>query len=244
MKPQAAGRVLLVGAGPGDPDLLTVAAYRTLQDATHVFHDDLVADAILKIISPKAAVVNVGKRGYRPSCKQPEINRQIVEAALAGHEVVRLKAGDPLIFGRAGEELSACTAAGVDVTVIPGITSAQGAAARILASLTHRDYARRLQFITAHDRHGKLPEDMNWAAVADPKATTVVYMPHKTLPELSARLIAHGLPDDTPCVAVMAATRAEERVLRSSVARIADDVQLAGLRSPLIVLIGAALRTL
>jgi uroporphyrin-III C-methyltransferase/precorrin-2 dehydrogenase/sirohydrochlorin ferrochelatase len=232
------GTVTLVGAGPGDPDLLTVAALRVISSASVIYHDALVADEIVRLAKPDARLISVGKRGYRPSCKQSEINAEIIRIALQGTDVVRLKAGDPLIFGRAGEEIAACRDAGIPVRVIPGITSAQGAAAQLLISLTHRDAARRLQYITGHDRNGKLPHDLNWAAIADPSVTTVVYMPHKTLRELAVRAIAAGLDPATPAAAISNATRPNEMVLRSTVAQIADKLEAEPIGSPLLVLIG------
>lgn len=236
------GSVTLVGAGPGDPDLLTVKAVRALQSADAVLYDDLVAKPILDLARPGAQLVDVGKRGYRQSCKQPDINAMLVELASKGLRVVRLKSGDPMIFGRAGEEISACRAAGVDVAIVPGVTSAQGAAADLGVSLTHRDYARRLQFITAHDRHGRLPPDIDWSAVADPSATTVIYMPKRTLSELTTIAIAHGLAPATPAVAVANATRVDQATIKSTVGEIATALHSAAFDGPVLVLIGEALR--
>ncbi|MGQ0456692.1 MAG: uroporphyrinogen-III C-methyltransferase [Hyphomicrobium sp.] len=238
----AIGGVTLVGAGPGDPDLLTVRAVRALERADAVLFDDLVAKPILELVRPGARRIDVGKRGYRQSCKQPDINAQLVALARQGLNVVRLKSGDPLIFGRAGEEIAACRAAGVPVSVIPGITSAQGAAADIGVSLTHRDHARRLQYITAHDRHGQLPPDIDWSAVADAGATTIVYMPKRTLPELTAIAMAHGLDPATPAFAVANATRQDEAVLRSTVGEIAAALHAADFEGPVLVMMGEALR--
>src|SRR5262245_10891017 len=153
------GTVTLVGAGPGDPDMLTVGAVRALQSADVILHDDLVAEPVLALARREARKIRVGKRGYRPSCRQPDINALMVSLAKDGQRVVRLKSGDPLIFSRAAEEIAACAAAGVPIVVVPGITAAQGAAARLTLPLTHRDHARRLQYLTAHDRHGQLPPD-------------------------------------------------------------------------------------
>jgi uroporphyrin-III C-methyltransferase/precorrin-2 dehydrogenase/sirohydrochlorin ferrochelatase len=235
---QAAGAVSLVGAGPGNPDLLTVAALRAIQNADVILFDELVSQEVLALANSRALMINVGKRGYRPSCKQSDINQEIVRHALEGRKVVRLKSGDPSIFGRAGEEIEACAAAGIAVEVIPGVTSAQAAAARLGVSLTHRDHARRVQFITGHDRHGRVPADLDWHAIADPNATTVVYMPLKTLRDLTARAMALGLPADTPAVAIANVTRKEERAITSTVAKIADEVERDPPGSPLLVLIG------
>lgn len=243
IKPAASiGSVTLVGAGPGDPDLLTVRAVRALQTADAVLFDDLVAKPILDLVRHDAVRVDVGKRGYRTSCKQPDINAQLVDLARKGSKVVRLKSGDPLIFGRAGEEITACREAGIPVFVIPGVTSAQGAAASLGVSLTHRDHARRLQFITAHDRHGQLPPDIDWSAVADAAATTIIYMPKRTLPELTAIAMAHGLDPATPALAIANATRPDEWVLRSTVGKIGVDLQAAAIEGPVLVMMGEALR--
>jgi uroporphyrin-III C-methyltransferase/precorrin-2 dehydrogenase/sirohydrochlorin ferrochelatase len=155
--------------------------------------------------------------------------------------VVRLKGGDPLIFGRAGEEIAACRAADIPVEVVPGISAAQGAASRLLVSLTHRAQARRLQYITGHDRDGKLPADIDWSSVADPAATTVVYMPKKTLRELSERAIAQGLDRATPAVAVASATRPDETIIAGTIANIADRIEAESPDGPVLVMIGRAL---
>lgn len=239
---RTAGRVVLVGAGPGDPELLTLKALKALQGAEAVLFDDLVAEPILNLINPRAQLFHVGKRGYRQSCKQPDINAKLVELAKQGLNVVRLKGGDPLVFGRAGEEITTCQAAGVEIAVIPGVTSAQGAAASLKVSLTHRDHARRLQFITAHDRHGHLPSDIDWSAVASSAATTVIYMPKRTLGELTQIAMLHGLDPHTPAVAVANATRPDEAVLKSTVKDIAAELGAAHPDGPVLILIGEALR--
>ena len=236
------GSVTLVGAGPGDPELLTVKALRALQSADAVLYDDLVAKPILAFIRPGAKLIDVGKRGYRKSCKQPDINAEMVRLAREGLKVVRLKSGDPLIFGRAGEEIAACREAGIPFGIVPGVTSAQGAAANLKVSLTNRDHARRLQFITAHDRRGHLPSDIDWGAVADTAATTVVYMPKRTLAELTEIAIAHGVDPNTPALAVANATRPDEQVFVSSVGAIAAALDAAHPDGPVLIMIGEALR--
>ncbi len=242
LAPAQTGSVTLVGAGPGDPDLLTLRALKVLLSADAVLFDDLVAKPILDLVRQGAQLIDVGKRGYRTSCKQPDINAQLIDLARKGLKVVRLKSGDPLIFGRAGEEITACREAGIPIHVVPGITSAQGAAANLGVSLTHRDHARRLQFITAHDRHGQLPPDIDWSAVADAAATTVIYMPKRTLPELTAIAMAHGLDPATPAIAFANATRPDERVLRSTVGTIGATLHAESIEGPVLVLIGEALR--
>ena len=189
------GSVTLVGAGPGDPELLTLRAVRALQSADVILIDDLVAPGILDFARREAKKMLVGKTGFAPSCRQEEINALMISLAQAGKRVVRLKGGDPMIFGRAGEEIAACRAAGIAVEVVPGISAAQGAASRLLVSLTRRKLARRLQYVTGHSAGGHLNSDVDWSSIADPSTTTVVYMPAKTLGELVATAVAHGLPN-------------------------------------------------
>jgi len=237
----SAGSVTLVGAGPGDPELLTLRAVRALQSADIILIDDLVAPAILDCARREAKKMMVGKTGFAPSCKQDEINALMVGLAKAGRRVVRLKGGDPMIFGRAGEEIAACRKAGIPVEVVPGITAAQGAASRLGVSLTHRKLARRIQYVTAHGADGKLPSDIDWASVADPVTTTVVYMPKRALAELAATAQARGLPADTPAIAVAAATRPEQQVIAATISDIASKLDDAAPEHPVLVMIGRAL---
>ncbi len=232
------GRVTLVGSGPGDPEFLTLRALRALQSAEVILYDDLVHPAVLDLARREARKLKVGKRGYGPSCKQSDINALLLELAEQGLEVVRLKGGDPMIFGRAGEELTAVRAAGIPVEVVPGITAAQGAAARLGISLTHRDHARRLQYVTAHAKSGRLPQDIDWQALADPTVTTVVYMPKHTLAELVTTAVTMGLDPETPALAMANATRSDEFTLASPIAALPD--RLAGQmpEGPMLVLIG------
>ena len=211
------GSVTLVGAGPGDPELLTLRAVRALQSADVILFDGLVSPGVLDFARREARKMLVGKAGYGPSCKQDEINRLMITLAKSGKRVVRLKGGDPMIFGRGGEELAACRAAGLAVDVVPGITAAQGAASRLGVALTHRSAARRLQYLTGHGADGKLPRDIDWTSVADPAATTIVYMPARTLAELAAAGIASGLDPDTPAVAMVKATRPGEAVVAAPI---------------------------
>ncbi len=190
-----AGSVWLVGAGPGDPELLTRKGERLIRAASVIFHDALVGPGVLELAAPTARLVHVGKRSGRHSMDQATIDRLIVEAALAGNRVVRLKGGDPAIFGRATEELEACRAAGVPVRICPGITAASAAAAGLGASLTLRGLARKLVFVTAHARAGE-PLDLDWRALADPSATLAVYMGKTAAAEVSRQLIGAGLPAD------------------------------------------------
>ncbi len=238
------GSIALVGAGPGDPELLTLKAVRMLQAADVVLYDDLVAPLVLDVARREAKKMLVGKTGYRPSCKQDDINALMVGLAKQGKRVVRLKGGDPLIFGRAGEEIAAARTAGIPVEIVPGISSAQGAASRLGVSLTHRDHARRLQFITAHARDGKLPRDLDWGALADPAATTVVYMPQRTWAELAGKAMAAGLGAEVPALAVFSATRPEERRVAATVGTLAEALARAveeGASGPCLILFGHAI---
>ena len=179
----------------------------------------------------------VGKTGYGPSCRQDEINRLMITLARQGKRVVRLKGGDPMIFGRAGEDIEACREADLPVEVVPGITAAQGAASRLGVSLTHRSAARRVQYLTGHGADGKLPHDIDWNSIADPTATTIVYMPARTLAELAQIGIANGLDPATPAVAIVKATRPGETVLATPVRDL--PARLAELPpGPMLVMIG------
>jgi uroporphyrin-III C-methyltransferase/precorrin-2 dehydrogenase/sirohydrochlorin ferrochelatase len=236
-----AGSAVLVGAGPGDPELLTLRAVRALQSADVILIDDLVSRQVLDFARREAKKMMVGKAGHGPACKQSEINDLMVKLAKAGKRVVRLKGGDPMIFGRAGEEIAACRAANIPIEVVPGISAAQGAASRLLVSLTHRAEARRVQYVTGHDRDGRLPGDIDWQSIADPAATTIVYMPKKTLRELSARAIAQGLDPATPAVAVANATRPNETIVAATIGDIADKVEADTPDGPVLVMIGKVL---
>lgn len=238
------GSVTLVGAGPGDPELLTLKAVRALQNATVILYDDLVGPDILELARREAKRVAVGKTGHGPSVKQSEINARIVALAQAGESVVRLKGGDPLIFGRATEEIEACRASGVPVSVVPGISAAQGAAAALGFSLTERRHARRVQFVTGHGADGKLPGDIDWGAIADPNATTVLYMPRKTLGEFVRKALARGLDPATPAVAVASATLPGQAEAAASVSAIAAAVEELPVGAPVTIFIGWAARAL
>ncbi len=235
------GSVTLVGAGPGDPELLTLRAVRALQAADIILVDDLVAPEILDFARREAKKMLVGKTGYGPSCKQEEINALMVTLARAGKRVVRLKGGDPMIFGRATEEIASCREAGVPVEVVPGISAAQGAASRLRISLTHRRRARRLQYLTGHGVDGRLPDDIEWSSVTDPSATTVIYMPSRTLAEFSATAIARGLDGATPAVAIVNTTRPDERVLVATIAELPARLAAAPPDGPVVVMIGVVL---
>lgn len=236
------GRVILVGAGPGDPELLTLKAVRALQNATVILYDDLVGPEVLELARREARRVAVGKAGRGPSCRQSDINAEMVALALAGETVVRLKGGDPLVFGRATEEIEACRAAGIHVAIVPGISAAQGAAAALGFSLTERNEARRIQFVTGHGADGKLPGDIDWQAIADPAATTIVYMPRATLAEFARRAITAGLSPDTPAVAIASATLPGQAQVAGTISAIAGLAETLPPRAPVTVIVGRVAR--
>ena len=215
------GFVHLVGAGPGDPELLTLKAVRCLGQADVVLFDDLAAGPMLTHARPGAELIAVGTRAGRASPKQGEIDRLLVDHALAGKRVVRLKSGDPGIFGRLEEEMVALKAAGIAFEIVPGVSAASAAAAAAAIPLTRRAEARRVQFVTGHDVTGALPADRNMAALADASATTVVFMPKRTFPALAEALIAHGLPPETPALMAEHVGCPDQRLTRSTVAGLA-----------------------
>ncbi|MFC3098118.1 uroporphyrinogen-III C-methyltransferase [Alteraurantiacibacter palmitatis] len=208
------GTVWLVGAGPGNPDLLTRKAERLICAASVVFHDALVGPGVLALVPPGARLVNVGKRSGRHSKDQRTINNLLVEAALAGERVIRLKGGDPSIFGRSMEEIVACRIAGIAVHICPGITAASAAAASLGTSLTLRGLARRVTFVTAYARAGQVPE-LDWQALADPQASLAIYMGKQAAGAVAKGLLAAGLAGDTPVAMVENASLATERLFRT-----------------------------
>jgi uroporphyrin-III C-methyltransferase/precorrin-2 dehydrogenase/sirohydrochlorin ferrochelatase len=232
------GSVTLVGAGPGDPELLTLRAVRALQSADVILFDDLVSREVMDFARREARKMLVGKTGFGPSCTQEDINELMVSLAKQGKRVVRLKGGDPLIFGRAAEEIAACEAANIAVDVVPGITSVQGAASRLGIALTDRKKARRLQYVTGHAKHGGLPADVDWKSLADPATTTAVFMPTRTLAALAEKAIAEGLDPDTPALAISRATRPDQAVVTASIAELPERLAQAGLPGPVLVMIG------
>ena len=234
------GMVWLVGAGPGDPDLLTRKAERLIGAADIVFFDALVGEGVLALIPASVERVPVGKRSGRHSRAQHEIDAMIVAAARSGQRVVRLKGGDPAIFGRATEEMDACAAHGVPVRICPGITAASAAAASLGASLTMRGLARRLTFVTAHARAGETL-DLDWSALADPQATLAVYMGKAAARTVSESLIAAGLDPATPVAMVENASREDERVFRTRLDLLALAARTALGDGPALLLIGAAM---
>ena len=233
--PPNAGKVWLVGAGPGDPDLLTLRAARLIMRARLIVHDGLVDPAILALARPEARLVSVAKRRSRHTMPQEEINALLVREALAGKEVVRLKGGDPFIFGRGGEEAEACHGAGVAVEVVPGISAAIGAAAAAQMPLTHRRSASVVSFVAGQC---KGLSEQNWAGLAGQGRTLVIYMGLATAEAIADKLIEDGLAPDLPVAVVENATRPQMRVLRANLAGLPDLVLREKVKSPAIIVIG------
>jgi len=231
------GFVSFVGSGPGDPELLTLKAVARLQSADAVLFDDL-SSAVLGHARPGADLVAVGKRAGRPSPTQAHVSQLLVEYARTGIRVVRLKSGDAGMFGRLEEEIVALRVAGIPFEIIPGISAASAAAAAAQIPLTRRLSARRVQFVTGHDVTGDLPEQRNMAALADPEATTVVFMPKRTFPALAASLIEHGLSPDTPALIAENIGHPDQSLTRSTIADLAEQLQAGFSSKPALILYG------
>jgi uroporphyrin-III C-methyltransferase len=233
------GRATLVGAGPGDPDLLTLRAVKAIQAADVVLYDALIDEAILEIAPPSARRIDVGKRCGRHAMNQVAINALIIRCARDGAHVVRLKGGDPFVFGRGGEELDSLRAAGVPVEVVPGVTAACAAAASLQVPLTHRSISRSLHFITGHGQDGSVPAH-DWAALAAAGGTIAAYMAGRTLKQVAAHLMEAGLTGATPCVAVENASRPDERHVYGTLGSLPARLEAAAVSGPTLVLIGPA----
>jgi uroporphyrin-III C-methyltransferase len=233
--------VYLVGVGPGDVELLTIKALRLMQRADLVLYDRLIAPEILELVGPQARMLYVGKEAGLHTRKQDEIHALLLHFASTGRTVVRLKGGDPTVFGRGGEEMEYLAAKGVDTRIVPGITAAAGIAAGLGLPLTHRDFADSVRFITGHARSensAPVDERYPWAQLADPSTTLVIYMGLATLPELAAGLLHAGLSRETPAVAVQDGTTVTQRVVAAPLHALPGAVAAAELRSPTLVLIG------
>ena len=231
------GTVWLVGAGPGDPDLLTLRAARLVMNAQLIVHDGLVDPAILALARPGTELISVAKQRSRHTLQQDDINALLVREALAGRDVVRLKGGDPFIFGRGGEEAEACRAAGVPVEVVPGISAAIGAAAAAQMPLTHRSHASVVSFVAGQC---KGLSDQDWTGLAGKGRTLVIYMGLATSEAIAEKLIADGLAPEIPVAVIENATRPQMRVLRSSLAGLPALVAAHQIKSPAIIVIGEA----
>ncbi len=233
------GRVYLVGAGPGDPDLLTLRAARLLAQASLVVHDGLVEPAILAMADPQARLVSVAKRRAHHTMPQEDICALLVREALAGRDVVRLKGGDPLVFGRGGEEAEACRAAGVPVEIVPGISAANAAGAAAQIALTHRDHASVVSFVAGQC---KGLSDQDWSGLAGVGRTLVIYMGVKTAPQIAEKLMADGLAPDMAVAVIENAARPEMRVLRGVLAGLPALVEGNKVKSPALIVIGEVTR--
>lgn len=231
------GRVLLVGAGPGDPELLTLKAMRAIASADVVVYDRLVSPEILSHVRDGVPRIDVGKRAGHHPVPQEEINRLLVRLARTGRTVVRLKAGDPFIFGRGSEEGIELDRTGVPWEVIPGITAAQGCAAAAAVPLTHRGLATGVRYVTGHCR-ADVPLDLDWASLADPDTTLVVYMGLANIDEIVRELIRHGLPGDTPAMAICQGTTPREQRHSSSLVELPGMVRGVGFSGPVLFIIG------
>src|SRR5271169_4784223 len=231
------GKVYLVGAGPGDPELLTVKALRLLGTADIVLHDDLVPAEILQLISPIADVRNVGKRCGSKTIRQEEINFLMVARAASGLQVVRLKSGDPLIFGRAGEEIEALRRSNIEYEIVPGVTAAFGAAAVVGIPLTHRQSSHAVVFLTG--QHAAGIEGADWESFASSSATLVIYMPGHELGKIASKLKRAGLKDETTCAVISRATTANEQVHVTTVANL---VHTPSCSAPSLLIVGEVVR--
>ncbi|MEX4010501.1 siroheme synthase CysG [Neoaquamicrobium sediminum] len=236
---ESRGHVTFVGAGPGDAELITLKAIRALQAADVILFDDLVSDEVLELARREAKRILVGKRAGRASCKQHEINDLMVKLANAGRRVVRLKSGDPMIFGRAGEEIAELERHGIGYDVVPGVTAGLALAATLGVSLTHRDKARSVRFITGHSQHGGLPDDIDWMAIADPSTTTIFYMGGRTASSIASLLISHGMPPETPVVIAADIGRIGETKLCCDLADLSKGINTLLNGGPVVIGIGS-----
>ena len=236
------GWVWLTGAGPGDPGLLTLQALTGIQQADLIVHDALVSDETLALAGPNCDIVYAGKRGGKPSPKQPDISARLVAFARAGKRVVRLKGGDPFVFGRGGEEALALVAAGIPFRVVPGISAGIGGLAHAGIPLTHRETNSAVTFITGHDASGDVPDSMDWAALASGSPVLVIYMALKHLGTIRDRLTDGGRRVDEPVAIVSKATLDEEAVLESTLGRCVEDLAASDIEPPAMIVIGDVVR--
>ncbi|WP_417669502.1 siroheme synthase CysG [Roseibium sp.] len=232
------GRVTLVGAGPGSAELLTLKAVRALQGADVILFDDLIADEVLELARREARRMLVGKRGGRESCRQEDINDLMVDLAKKGKNVVRLKSGDPMIFGRAGEEIRRLKDEGIEVSVVPGVTAASAMASELGVSLTHRDHAQAVRFVTGHSRWGELPKSVDWRGLSDPATTTVFYMGGRMAGRIATRLIAEGREASTPVTVMAGITREGEKRWSGTLLDLEVGVQSLDTSEPVLIAVG------
>jgi len=236
------GWVWLVGAGPGDPGLLTLHALHALRSADVVVYDALVSDAVIALAPPGAVLEFAGKRGGKPSPKQPDITAKLIQLARAGKRVLRLKGGDPFVFGRGGEEGLALVEAGIPFRIVPGITAGIGGPAYAGIPVTHRDTNHAVTFLTGHDATGDVTGGIDWAAIARGSPVIVVYMAIKHIGRIAAHLVEGGRAPTEPVAVISRATTPQQRVLDSTLARVAADVEAQGLQAPAVVVVGEVVR--
>jgi len=242
LAPFEPGWVWLVGAGPGDPGLLTLYALHALREADVVVYDALASAAVLDLAAPGAELIHAGKRGGKPSPKQPDISRRLVQLARQGRRVLRLKGGDPFVFGRGGEEALSLVSAGVPFRIVPGVTAGIGGLAHAGIPLTHRDTNHAVTFLTGHSATGAVPDAFDWGAIARGSPVIVLYMALKHLDTLAARLMAGGRHDDEPVAVISNATLPTQRVLETTLGRCAAAAVEAAIEPPAIVVVGEVVR--
>jgi uroporphyrin-III C-methyltransferase/precorrin-2 dehydrogenase/sirohydrochlorin ferrochelatase/uroporphyrin-III C-methyltransferase len=235
-RPVLPGWVYLVGAGPGDAELLTLRADRILQQADVVVYDNLVGKDVMARVPPRCTRIYVGKKAASHSMKQSEICALLVRLARENQRVLRLKGGDPYVFGRGGEEAETLVAAGVPFEVVPGVTAASGIGAYAGIPLTHRDHAQSVVFVTGHRKEG--PVELDWGALARPRQTVVVYMGVSRIGEIAGQLTAHGLPAHTPAALVRHGTLPDQQAVVATLADLADKAAEAGIKPPALMIIG------
>lgn len=233
------GTVTLVGAGPGDPELLTLKAARLIRNADVIVYDNLVGEGILEMIPATTDRIYVGKKAGQHTLPQEDINQLLVDLARSGKNIVRLKGGDPFVFGRGGEEMEELIAAGFQVDIVPGITAALGAASSCHFPLTHRDHAQSCVFVTGHLKNHTI--ELDWPALARPGQTLVFYMGITGLNIISGQLISHGLPSDTPAALIYKATLPEERFIPTTLAELEATAVAEGVRPPALIVVGSVL---